>query len=225
MITDRGKFAAAALAVAALAGAPAVATADTPRSQLPACGGATDPSGDEQVGFAGNFTPAPGDPGLDMTATYFTPHVDPDGNPTGLQVTVDVPGLSNTPPPYGLGDDFRLFYTDSDGTARYLEVEAYGTAMSAVLGSEFWDEGTEGSTGPSSDGTASGEFVTGPNGHITFNVPDAVDQTGRITDIHWQAATDEGAVVASQDVLPDGSDTLDYNGAKCPPVVDPPVDG
>jgi hypothetical protein len=225
MTTDRGKFAAAALAVAALAFAPAAAMADTPRSQLPACGGATDPSGDAHVGFAGEYTPAPGDAGFDMTAAYFTPHVDQDGNPTGLQVTVDVPGLSNTPPPYSLGDDFRLFYTDGSGTARYLEVEAYGTAMSTALGDYFWDEGTEGSTGASSDGAATGEFVTGPNGHITFTVPDSVDQTGKITAIHWQAAADEGAVVASQDQLPDGNDTLSYNGAKCPPVVDPPVDG
>jgi hypothetical protein len=224
MTTDRGKSAALALAIAALALVPATAGADTPRTQLPNCAGKADPAGDAKIGAANVYSPAAADASQDITGAYFTPHVDENGYSTGFTATLNVPGLTATPPPYSFGIDYRLFFTDAAGTDRYYEVENFSPpGLATALGALYiWDYGHYDATGSAvSDGTGSGDYVVGPDGHITLNLPPDLDPRSTISAITWQAATDEGAIVAKSDGVPD-TGSLSYDGSKCPPVVDPP---
>lgn len=200
------------LAAATLAALPAPGHA-----AVSGCIALTDPAGDQRVGFAGRSTPAPQDSALDITGLAWTKHQSYDGEEQYLTATLTVPDLKEAAPFGSLGVVYRLFYTTDDDVERYLEAD-----WSTLFGGPTFYYGHFDDTGLVSDGDWSGDWVDGPGGSLTTEVPMA-DPDSTVHGIRWNASADEGAVIAQADVVPD-TGAATYTGSRCTPVIDAPED-
>jgi len=144
----------------------------------------------------------------------WTRHRSFDGSEEYLTAKLTVPGLDKTIAPGTFGMVYRLFYTTADGVDRYWEAD-----LSTLFGGPSFSYGHF-DTSLVVDGDGSGEWVDGPNGYIQANIPSSADPTGKITDVRWNASTDQIAVIAQSDVVPN-TGTVIYDGKKCKPVIDP----
>lgn len=207
-------------ALAGLALLPAAATAAPPKPPTPAqCATAADPAGDAFVGFAGQSTPVPADGNQDIAGISFTRHVSADGDDYVL-ARLSVPNLTQTAPMGSLGVTYRLFYTDDAAVEHYFD-----TSVSTLFGGPSFSYGHFDTTqgGLVGDGDGSGTFQDGPDGYIELRLPGDIDPASDLAAVRWNAATDEGAVIAQSDVVPDTGE-LSFAGSRCAIVVDPPVD-
>lgn len=184
-------------AVAMPTSAPAQGAAPTPCVGL----SATDPAGDQKVGFAGNFTPAPADARVDLTGLFFRSE---NGKVT---MNYQLAQASKAPVPGTAGNGIRVLF-DSPAD-KFIDIRITATGVTYRYG-HFGD------TGPVSDGDLKGEVFEGPNGVISVElVPDVGGKPGARLSGSTFSWYSTGALLASTDYIPDEPAAWKYNGASC----------
>ena len=144
-------------ALVALAAPAAAAQADPTDDYCPAPKlMATDATGDQTL-----FNlPTAGSPDLDLATVLVGSNADGGG-----RVTITIPTLDTTVPPYATGLSWYFRYT-VNGASKFVD------ATLNPDGTTTYDTGTYG-TSYSTSGSASGTFTTGSPGKIKIDLPDA----------------------------------------------------
>lgn len=190
------------IAAAAVGGLAVAAPVQAQDAKPTPCVGfaAQDPSGDQAYGFAGNFTPAPADPSVDLTEMFFR---NDDGKVTMNFTLADA---KSTPPAGTAGIGIRVLY-DSPADL-FLDVDISSTGV-------VYSYGHFGDAGPEGDGETTGKIYEGPAGVISVDLPPShggkagMKLTGTAFSFY-----NMGAVLGSTDYIPDEG-SWKYNGAAC----------
>lgn len=180
------------------------AVGQDPAKPAPCVGySAQDPAGDQAVGFAGRFTPAPASDKVDATGIFVRSE---EGK--GVKLFLQLTEASLTPPPETAAIGFRFLY--SAPADLFLDVEIDKT------GNVTYDYGHFGDTGPVGDGDTTGNVYEGKDGLIEVDLPEShggkpgMKFGGQI--FTWYSY---GAVLGSTDFIPDGDKTFTFSGARC----------
>lgn len=192
--------------LAGLAGLAALPTGSGAQTAAPTpCIGyaVEDPTGDAYYGFAGNFSPVPADPMLDVTGIFFR------GVDKKFTMNIQIAELGETAPASTAGVVYRTIYTNPEDL--YLDVAVDPTGAATASYGHF-------DPTPVLDGETPVKLYPGPNGVIEVVLPSGYGKGQRMS-AYLFSAQDMGAVLASSDDVPDGSAgggaTFSYNGASC----------
>ena len=206
----RSALALAAASAVALVSAPAaLAQAPTPCTPV-----TSDPTGDQSYGLAGNQSGIPAAETVDITGLYF--HRAAGGKTTANAV---IANLSKTVPAGSAGLVYRFFYTAA-GTDYFLEVDV------ATDGTVSYTYGHIETT-LVSDGDSTGQFIEGPNGVVSIEIPATHGgKSGvKFSDAYLLTAYSMGAFISSTDFAPDGDGRIAWNGNECGGTAPAPTPG
>ncbi len=197
---NRYLIAAVAVGGGLAAGAPAPAPAQDAKP-TPCVGlAAQDPSGDQAYGFAGNFSPAPADPSVDLTEMFFRS----DNGKVTMNFTVAE--AKSTPPAGTAGSGIRVLYDNPADLFLDVDITSAGVTYSY---------GHFGDAGPEADGETTGKIYEGTNGVISVDLPASHGgKAGMKLAGTAFSFYNLGALLGSTDYIPDEG-SWKYNGGAC----------
>ena len=159
---------------------------------------------------------------LDIVNAFFNT-TEANGNPTTLVVTLTIKNLSSPPPPVNMTSGQWRVLWNYNGHSYFVEADSNGSGNAAVV---TYSDGKDGAI---THTVTNGQFNTGPNGTIVWNVPMAdIDSPPNGAHLTGPTADDRGTFavqgnglqyVQPADGAPDGSPTggADYViGQVCP---------
>lgn len=191
---------------------PAAAGAQSNAKPVPCPGieAVDDSPTDARVGFSNLRTPVPAADNQEILQ-FFWRNEPKNATTRVLTAHLVIKNLDGSnPAPYSFGEVYRLFFTTPDGVRRFIE---YG---SSTLFGQGFSRGYFSDSGIVSEGPAIGKLWAGPNGVIRVEVASGTAADQPLSDVRWNATTDEGAVIAESDVVP-SSGRIEYARERCDP--------
>ena len=202
------------LLAAVTTGALALAPAAHAQAPVPCTPVTADPAGDQSYGLAGNQSGIPAAETVDVTGLYF--HRAAGGKTTANAV---ISNLSKTVPPESQGLVYRFFFTAA-GTEYWAEVDVETDGAITYSYGHF-------DTTLVSDGESSGQFIEGPNGVVSIEIPATHGgKSGvKFSEAYLLTAYSMGAFISSTDFAPDGDGRVSWNGNECGGAAPAPAPG